>query len=263
MNWSDLPNELIITVAATDSDVWRQLRHLCQLHHTLLPWSAYVRTFTVVYVDRTGYEWTLDDKLHREDGPARVTAARREWYRYGQLHRDHDLPAVVASDGGREWWVRDQCHRSGGRPAATGSGSSRWLAGGVWHRGADKPAIIWWSAQREWWIQGRLQRDDDRPDIIQADGAQLWHDANGMLHRDGDKPASVDVDGSRRWYKNGVPSREGDKPAIVLDDGYRAWGRRKNARRHRKATHSCMMTQNGMRWLYSDGRDIILPSHGW
>ena len=37
--------------------------------------------------------------------------------REGQLHRDHDLPAVVSREGHQAWYRHGQLHRAGGRPA--------------------------------------------------------------------------------------------------------------------------------------------------
>jgi hypothetical protein len=53
-------------------------------------------------------EWWLNDKLHREDGPAvEYTDGSTGWYLNDKLHRE-DGPAV-------EWWLNDK-HVGNERP---------------------------------------------------------------------------------------------------------------------------------------------------
>jgi len=50
-------------------------------------------------------EWRLDDKRHREDGPAVEYAdGDKEWYINGKLHRIGG-PAVENTDGSKEWYL--------------------------------------------------------------------------------------------------------------------------------------------------------------
>ena len=49
-------------------------------------------------------EWYVEDKLHREDGPAIEFNEYKAWYIEDKLHR-LDGPAVEYSDGGKLWWV--------------------------------------------------------------------------------------------------------------------------------------------------------------
>ena len=50
-------------------------------------------------------EWYLNDKLHREDGPAREWAdGDKEWFLNGKLHRE-DGPAVEYADGHKSWYL--------------------------------------------------------------------------------------------------------------------------------------------------------------
>ena len=46
--------------------------------------------------------WYLNDKLHREDGPAIEYEDRKVWYLYGKCHRI-DGPAVEYTDGKKYW----------------------------------------------------------------------------------------------------------------------------------------------------------------
>ena len=47
--------------------------------------------------------WSLNDQLHREDGPAVEYAnGTKHWYLNGELHRE-DGPAIEWADGGKQW----------------------------------------------------------------------------------------------------------------------------------------------------------------
>lgn len=50
--------------------------------------------------------WFFEGRLHREDGPAITNEDfAYYWYHDGLLHRGNNLPAMVRSDGKREWWT--------------------------------------------------------------------------------------------------------------------------------------------------------------
>ena len=50
-------------------------------------------------------EWWLNDKLHREDGPAREYAnGDKEWYLNDKLHRE-DGPACEDTNGHKDWYL--------------------------------------------------------------------------------------------------------------------------------------------------------------
>ena len=58
------------------------------------------------YPDGTKY-WYLNDKLHREDGPAiEWSDGYKAWYLNGERHRE-DGPAIEFSDGTKEWWLNN------------------------------------------------------------------------------------------------------------------------------------------------------------
>lgn len=59
-----------------------------------------------VRVSHLGSEaWYLNDKFHRENGPAIVCAdGSKLWYINGKLHRT-DGPASEYSNGNKYWWV--------------------------------------------------------------------------------------------------------------------------------------------------------------
>ncbi len=75
-------------------------------------------------------EWYLNNKFHREDGPAREWIdGNKEWYLNGKLHCT-DGPARELSNGTKEWYLNGKLHRT------------------------DGPAIVWWNGTKEWWLNG-------------------------------------------------------------------------------------------------------------
>jgi hypothetical protein len=66
--------------------------------------------------------WCLNDKLHREDGPAVEHAdGYKSWWLKGKRHRE-DGPAVEYAYGSKEWYLNDKCmteeeHKAAMNPA--------------------------------------------------------------------------------------------------------------------------------------------------
>ena len=53
-------------------------------------------------------EWLLNDKLHREDGPAcEYSDGSKEWLLNGKRHRE-DGPAIEYYDGSKLWFLNDE-----------------------------------------------------------------------------------------------------------------------------------------------------------
>ena len=53
--------------------------------------------------------WYLNNKYHREDGPAiEFLDGAKEWYWNGKHHRV-DGPAIEYPDGVKEWWLDGKC----------------------------------------------------------------------------------------------------------------------------------------------------------
>jgi hypothetical protein len=102
---------------------------------------------------------------------------RVEYRRFGQLHRDDDLPAVIRANGSKSWCRNGKRHRDNG------------------------PAIIEENGTQEWYRDGKRHRDNG-PAIITPDGRQWWL-RNGKLHRD-DGPAVIGENGMQAWFRDGV-----------------------------------------------------------
>jgi hypothetical protein len=51
--------------------------------------------------------WFLNDRLHREDGPAiEYYSGRKDWYINGKYHRK-DGPAIEFANGDKSWYLND------------------------------------------------------------------------------------------------------------------------------------------------------------
>jgi hypothetical protein len=83
------------------------------------------------YADGTKF-WYLNDKLHREGGPAIERAnGTKSWYLSGELHRE-DGPAVEGAKGAKFWLLNGTLHREEG------------------------PAIEYAGGDREWYLDGKF-----------------------------------------------------------------------------------------------------------
>ena len=55
--------------------------------------------------------WFINDKLHREDGPAVEHAdGSKSWYLSGECHRE-DGPAIERANGDKYWYLNGEYHR--------------------------------------------------------------------------------------------------------------------------------------------------------
>ena len=74
------------------------------------------------------------------------------WYKDAKctvLHRENG-PAVVCTNGHKEWWQNDQLHR------------------------IDGPAIEWWDGDKRWYQNGQRHRIDG-PAVMYANGSKAWY----------------------------------------------------------------------------------------
>jgi len=141
------------------------------------------------------------------DEPALVTEQDGDnikvWYKYGDIHRDGDNPALIW-DNGQQWWKNGKKHRDGDEPAVIGYGSKYWYKHGLLHRDGNKPAYEGPFNERSWYKHGLLHRDSDEPSVINWDGSRTWY-KHGKKHRDGDKPAVIsERSGIVEWWIDNV-----------------------------------------------------------
>ena len=77
---------------------------------------------------------------------------RRYYNSANQLHCE-DGPAIVCTNGYREWWQNGQPHRDNGPAAVWPDGGKIWHQNGLRHR-EDGPAVEYASGDLEWWLYG-------------------------------------------------------------------------------------------------------------
>jgi hypothetical protein len=121
------------------------------------------------------------------------------YYMDGDIHRDHDSPAVVTQDGDQHWYRHGIRHRAGGRPA-----------------------VMFANGDKQYWVKGVLHRDGDCPAIENAHGSELEWYKHGVLHREGDQPAVSRINtafSKREWWRHGLRHRDPARgPAVMFGD---------------------------------------------
>ena len=165
-------------------------------------------------VDTDGsHFWFKYGKLHRDDDlPAIVyVTGDQVWYQDGKLHRDGNLPAYVSKKGNHLWCQYGKLHRDGDRPAVEYELTPEWfpdtiLLQDVMLNHSHLPLTVTASRGRGWFKHGELHRDRDRPAYVSVYGDQIWAKYN-KLHRD-KGPAIMYQCGYQEWYKNGKPHRD-------------------------------------------------------
>jgi len=66
------------------------------------------KTYEVLVYTTGNKSWYIDEKLHREDGPAIEFAdGTKEWYLNDKLHRE-DGPAREYANGDKYWYLNDK-----------------------------------------------------------------------------------------------------------------------------------------------------------
>jgi hypothetical protein len=95
-----------------------------------------MKTYIVIVDDYGTKRWYLDDKLHREDGPAVEYTDGRTWYLNGKLHRV-DGPAMEYYNGSKYWFLNDKFHRTDGPAIELTSGTKYWFLNGVEYTESD------------------------------------------------------------------------------------------------------------------------------
>ena len=86
--------------------------------------------YTVVVQDNGAKHWTLNGKLHREDGPAyEGYDGDKAWYLNGKRHREGG-PAVEGANGNKFWWLNGKIHREDGPALEFADGTKYWYLNG-------------------------------------------------------------------------------------------------------------------------------------
>jgi len=109
------------------------------------------------YIDEDGDKFYYKDKamtiLHREDGPAFESVSAngcKLWYLNDKSHRE-DGPAVEYADGSNAWFINGKYHRED-RPAVEyANGTKYWYINGQRHH-EDGPAIEYANGSKAWFL---------------------------------------------------------------------------------------------------------------
>ena len=90
-----------------------------------------MKEYTVRFHDNGLKEWLLNDKLHREDGPAiEYPNGLKCWYFNDERHRK-DGPAIEYPDGTKHWYLNGNLHRKDGPAVECSDGVKLWFLNGV------------------------------------------------------------------------------------------------------------------------------------
>lgn len=113
-------------------------------------------------MDKEGNQhWYFHWKPHRDEGlPAYVNAhgTTKKWYRFGDLHREGDLPAIEWEDGGVEYYKRGMRHRENGPAIIRANGDMDWYVNDQLHR-EDGPARVRPNGKDEYWLNGQMNAE--------------------------------------------------------------------------------------------------------
>lgn len=181
------------------------------------------------------------------------------YFKDGLLH-NLEGPAVINSDGSKEWW------ENGKKIRYENEFEKKWFKDGVLHK-EDGPAVIFNDDSFQYWLNGIFYSKDEynkkknefSPKIVlknvyvgdgvykleYANGEKIWK-KNNLLHRE-DGPSYEDKFGNKYWYKEGQLHRE-DGPAVELSNGDKEWWRR--GQLHREDGYAVIKADgSGSYWL--------------
>lgn len=110
----------------------------------------------------TKEEYFKNGLLHREDGPATITyykdgSTAQEWYTNGKKTQNNEVPNFVGtkSDGTNSWRFgteRGDLHREGGPAIKMYDGTLEWRVKGMLHN-PDGPAVIHPNGYKEYYLK--------------------------------------------------------------------------------------------------------------
>lgn len=214
--------DILLRIALQSLDTWKILvRSIPDIGRWSLEHQSYVKNhFTAKREIGGRREYSLNGKLHRENGPAiERSNGTLEWYVHGERHRENG-PAIQMKNGSRFWYRNGELHRKEGAALEMVSGASAWYLNGRLHR-EDGPAVE--ALSRSQFGQALYQRRGFLRHILpHCTFVKVWfrHD---IIHR-GYGPAIETSNGDRFWLRSGKLHRE-DGPEIEFASGRRGWYR--------------------------------------
>jgi len=82
------------------------------------------------------------------------------WYVNNKLHRE-DGPAVEHTDGDKFWYINDELHREDGPAIEKSNGDKSWYLNGLLHR-EDGPAVEQVNGKKLWYLNGHKIKYDEK-----------------------------------------------------------------------------------------------------
>ena len=124
-------------------------------------------------------KYYVDNKLHREDGPAVIYPGGREEYWINDRHHREDGPAVLTPSGHKEYWINGRLHREDGPAVITPYGREEYWVNSKLHR-KDGPAVIRPNGHNEYWLNGEKHRIDGPAVTYQSGNHEYWVNYNHL-----------------------------------------------------------------------------------
>jgi hypothetical protein len=125
-----------------------------------------MKTYKVDVDDDGNKYWLLNNKLHREDGPAIEYAdGSKQWILNGKRHRT-DGPAVEYADGTKMWYLNGECHREDGPAIEYADGTKQWYLNGEQFTETD------FTFETEWCKQTQKTKAPCVGKVVEVDGVK-------------------------------------------------------------------------------------------
>ena len=188
------------------------LLHLTNLKRDIF-YRKFIKVLTTYYKSNDLEVWHVLRQIHRDDGPAVITADVQKWYKHNVSHR-LDGPAIIHVSGSEEWFYEGKRHREGAPAVINANGDYGWYRHGNLHRdeiinGVQQPAQLYSAVNGNkttvWYINGVICRNDglDEPSYVTYNphtGAKSlsWY-KDGVMHRE-TGPAIISFNGAETWY---------------------------------------------------------------
>ena len=120
----------------------------------------------------------------------------------GLIHRSNDLPAILGTSA-IKYYKHDRLHRDHNRPAVIFSnGCIFHFVNGLLHTNSNYvPAAIFSNDLVMFYKNHRVHRDDDMPAVVFKTLFCTWL-KNGVMHRDFNRPAYIEHDGNVEAFLN-------------------------------------------------------------
>jgi hypothetical protein len=96
------------------------------------------------------------------------------WYLNNKHHRE-DGPAIEYANGTKEWWLNDKRHREDGPAIEWADGHKSWYLNGKCHR-EDGPAIEYVNGDKYWFLNNEEVHPETIVDLWLSRGVFCWYD---------------------------------------------------------------------------------------